>query len=195
MTSRHDVRTRDRERLPPGQIITQKWPVLHYGTVPHVDTRTWRFQVTGAVEEPFELGWEELLALPRQETTCDIHCVTRWSRYDNVFEGVPLAPILARARPRPEAAYVMVHAEHGFTTNLPLDDLSRPANLLALRHNGVELDPEHGGPVRLVVPHLYFWKSAKWIRRIEFATKDHPGFWEVRGYHNRGDPWREERYS
>ena len=195
MTQRHDVRTTDKDRLPPGQIITQKWPVLHYGTVPHVDTRTWRFAVTGAVEQPFELIWDELLALPRQETLCDIHCVTRWSRYDNLFDGVPLAPIFERARPRPEASHVLVHAEHGFTTNLPIADLRRPENLLALRHNGRVLDPEHGGPVRLVIPHLYFWKSAKWIRGFEFLDEDYPGFWEQNGYHMRGEPWAEERYG
>jgi DMSO/TMAO reductase YedYZ molybdopterin-dependent catalytic subunit len=195
MTRRIDARTTDRERLPPGQIVTQKWPVLHYGTVPQVDMTTWRFAISGAVEEPFALSWAELLALPRQETLCDIHCVTRWSRYDNVFEGVALAPLIAQARPTPAAAFALVHAEHGFTTNLPLEDLARPANLLALRHNGRDLDPEHGGPVRLVIPHLYFWKSAKWVRGLEFLEEDHPGFWEHNGYHMRGEPWAEERYG
>jgi DMSO/TMAO reductase YedYZ molybdopterin-dependent catalytic subunit len=195
MTDRIDARTRDADRLPPGQIITTKWPVLHYGTVPQVDTSTWQFNVTGAVEAPFSLTWEELLARPRQETQCDIHCVTRWSRYDNVFEGVPLAPLIDRARPKPGAAFALVHAEHGFTTNLPLEDLRRPANLLALRHNGADLDPEHGGPVRLLVPHLYFWKSAKWVRGLELLEEDYPGFWEQNGYHMRGDPWVEERYG
>jgi len=151
--------------------------------------------VNGAVDAPFEMSWQELLALPRQETLCDIHCVTRWSRYDNLFEGVALGPLLERARPRPEARFVLIHAEHGFTTNLPLDDLRRPANILALRHNGQDLEPEHGGPVRLVVPHLYFWKSAKWIRGFEFLEEDYPGFWEQNGYHMRGEPWAEERYG
>ena len=195
MTERHDVRTQDKERLPPGQVITRKWPVLHYGTVPMVDTRTWRFFVRGAVAEPFELGWDELQALPRTETMCDIHCVTRWSRYDNLFEGVSVPALLERARLSPRAAYVLVHAEHGFTTNVPLEDLARPENLLALRHNGVELDPEHGGPVRLLIPHLYFWKSAKWVRGFEVLEEDYPGFWEQNGYHMRGEPWAEERYG
>ena len=195
MTDRIDARTRDRDRLPPGQIVTAKWPVLHYGTVPHVDRSTWQFTLTGAVEAPFSLTWQELLAEPRQETLCDIHCVTRWSRYDNAFEGVPVAPLIERARPRPGATFALVHAEHGFTTNLPLEDLLRPANLLALRHNGVDLDPEHGGPVRLLVPHLYFWKSAKWVRGLELLEEDYPGFWEQNGYHMRGDPWVEERYG
>ncbi|MGH7518645.1 MAG: sulfite oxidase-like oxidoreductase [Gemmatimonadales bacterium] len=189
------VRAPDRDRLPPGQIVTQKWPVLHSGTVPAVDLASWRFEVTGAVEAPFALSWTDLQALPRQETACDIHCVTRWSRYDNVFEGVAVPALLERARPRSGARYALVHAEHGFTTNLPLDDLDRPANLLALSHNGEALTPEHGGPVRLLVPHLYFWKSAKWVRGFELLEEDYPGFWEQNGYHMRGDPWAEERYG
>ncbi len=195
MPPRLDVRTPDATRLPPGQIVTQKWPVLHYGTVPLVSPEAWSLRVWGLVEEPFTLDWDALQALPRQESLCDIHCVTRWSRYDNLFTGVPLAPILARARVRPETTHVLIHAEQGFTTNLPIDDLTRPANLLALEHNGAPLTPEHGGPVRLVVPHLYFWKSAKWIRGLEFLDEDYPGFWEQNGYHMRGDPWAEERYG
>ena len=195
MTAQIDVRATDRDRLPPGQIVTRKWPVLHYGTVPMVDTAHWRLEISGAVEAPFSLSWSELLTLPRQQTLCDIHCVTRWSRYDNLFEGVPLLPLLEQARVRPEAAYVLIHAEHGFTTNLPLEDLRRPGNLLALKHNGADLDPEHGGPVRLLVPHLYFWKSAKWVRGLEFLGEDYPGFWEQNGYHMRGEPWGEERYG
>jgi DMSO/TMAO reductase YedYZ molybdopterin-dependent catalytic subunit len=185
----------DRERLPPGQVITRKWPVLHYGTVPRVDLATWRFSVGGAVEQPFAITWEDLQALARRQTTCDMHCVTRWSRYDNVFEGVPVQLLLRRARLKPEARYALVHAEQGFTTNLPLDDLDRPENLLALSHDGEPLTPEHGGPVRLLVPHLYLWKSAKWVRGIECLEEDVPGFWEQNGYHMRGDPWQEERYG
>ncbi len=182
-------------RLPPGQIVTKKWPVLHYGTVPKVDLERWRFQVRGEVDRPFELTWAELQAMPRQETACDIHCVTRWSRYDNVFEGVPVSLLLERAGVRPTAHYVLVHAEQGYTTNVPLEDLDRPDNLLALHHNGEPLTPEHGGPVRLLIPHLYFWKSAKWVRGFEFLEEDYPGFWEQNGYHMRGDPWAEERYG
>ncbi len=195
MPDRIDVRDAGRERLPPGQIITQKWPVLHYGTVPRVDLATWRFEVSGAVERPVSLSWDELLALPRRETACDMHCVTRWSRYDNVFEGVPVQEVLARAGVKPGAAYVLVHAEQNYTTNLPLSDLDRPANLLALSHNGEPLTPEHGGPVRLLVPHLYLWKSAKWVTGFQLLEEDYPGFWEQNGYHMRGDPWREERYG
>ena len=195
MTARIDLRPAPDRRLPPGQIETRKWPVLHYGMVPAVDLDTWRFKVTGAVDHPFELDWRELQALPHQETECDIHCVTRWSRYDNVFEGVPVSSLLRRAGPRPEARFALVHAEQGYTSNLPLADLDRPGNLLALRHNGEPLPPEHGGPVRLLVPHLYFWKSAKWVKGLELLEEDYPGFWEQNGYHMRGDPWAQERYG
>jgi DMSO/TMAO reductase YedYZ molybdopterin-dependent catalytic subunit len=195
MPDRVDLRDPSARRLPPGQVVTRKWPVLHYGTVPAVNPATWRFAVTGAVEQPLSLTWDDLLALPRTETLCDIHCVTRWSRYDNVFEGVPVQAVLARARPLAGAGYVLVHAEQSYTTNLPLGDLDRPGNLLALSHNGEPLTPEHGGPVRLLVPHLYLWKSAKWVTGFELLEEDDPGFWERNGYHMRGDPWREERYG
>lgn len=195
MTARIDVRNAPDRRLPPGQIETRKWPVLHYGLVPTVDLERWRFTISGAVEHTLTLDWQELLALPRQETACDIHCVTRWSRYDNVFEGVPVGLLLRQAGVRPDARFVLVHAEQGFTTNLPLEDLDRPENLLALRHNGEPLTPEHGGPVRLLVPHLYFWKSAKWVKGFEVLAEDYPGFWEQNGYHMRGEPWAEERYG
>ena len=195
MSDRVDVRDPARDRLPPHQVLTRKWPVLHAGTVPSVDLATWRFEVSGAVEHPLALTWDELMAMPRRETACDIHCVTRWSRFDNVFEGVPVQAVLERAGVKPEAAYVLVHAEQGFTTNLPLADLDRPENLLALSHDGEQLAPEHGGPVRLLVPHLYFWKSAKWVTGFQLLREDFPGFWEQNGYHMRGDPWREERYG
>jgi DMSO/TMAO reductase YedYZ molybdopterin-dependent catalytic subunit len=195
MPERVDTRDSILPRLPPGQIVTRKWPVLHYGTVPSVDLRTWRFEVGGAVERPLSLSWDEIVALPMRETACDIHCVTRWSRYDNAFEGVPVELLLRRAAVKPDAAFVLVRAEQGFTTNLPLEDLDRPANLLALRHNGEPLPPEHGGPVRLLVPHLYFWKSAKWVTGFELLVEDSPGFWERNGYHMRGDPWHEQRYG
>jgi DMSO/TMAO reductase YedYZ molybdopterin-dependent catalytic subunit len=195
MPDRVDLRDQPSPRLPPGQVLTRKWPVLHYGMVPSVDLTTWRFAVTGAVARPLSLTWDELQAMPRRETVCDMHCVTRWSRFDNVFEGVPVQAILARADVRPEASYALVHAEEDYTTNLPLADLDRPGNLLALSHNGEPLTPEHGGPVRLLVPHLYLWKSAKWVTGFELLAEDEPGFWERNGYHMRGDPWREERYG
>ena len=195
MTAPIDLRTPDDRRLPPGQILTQKWPVLHYGMVPIVDPAHWTLEISGLVERPRTLDWAGLLALPRQETLCDIHCVTRWSRYDNRFAGVPVAAIIELAGLRPQATHVLVHAEQGFTTNLPLADFTREGNLLALEHNGAPLTAEHGGPVRLVIPHLYFWKSAKWVRGFEFLEEDYPGFWEQNGYHMRGDPWAEERYG
>ena len=181
-------------RLPPGQVETRKWPVLHAGRVPDVDLERWRLAVTGMVERELSLTWNELLSLPRQDTLCDIHCVTRWSRFDNVFGGVPVQSVLRLAGVLPDARYVLVHAEHGFTTNLPLADLDREANLLALTHGGEPLTPEHGGPVRLLVPHLYFWKSAKWVTGLELLAEDQAGFWEEGGYHMRGDPWSEERF-
>ncbi len=187
--------TIDPRRVPPGQVVTRKWPVLHYGSVPRIDLARWDFRITGLVEEPVRLTWPEFQSLPRTTVHCDIHCVTRWSRLDNTFEGVAVRDLLARVRLKPEARFVMVHAEHGFTTNLPLDDLLRPDVLLADHHDGLPLAPEHGWPVRLVVPHLYFWKSAKWVRGFEFLADDRPGFWEQYGYHMRGDPWKEERYA
>ena len=182
-------------RLPPGQVLTKKWPVLHYGLVPTVDLATWTFTVDGLVERPFVLRYDELLALPRSTTRCDIHCVTTWSRFDNSFGGVAVQSLLQRAGVRPEARYCLVSAEQEFTTNLPLADLDRPANLIALAHDGEPLTPEHGWPARLLVPHLYFWKSAKWVRGLTLLDADVPGFWEQNGYHMHGDPWTEERYG
>ncbi len=183
------------ERLPPGQVLTTKWPVLHYGDVPTVDTRTWTFEVSGLVDRPFTLTYDELLQLPRKTVHCDIHCVTRWSRLDNTFEGVAVRLVLEHAGVKPDAQYCLVSAEQGFTTNLPLGDLDRPDNLVALKWSGEWLTPEHGGPARLLVPHLYFWKSAKWVRGFTLVDQDVPGFWEQNGYHMRGDPWKEERYG
>jgi len=183
-----------RDRLPPGQYLTKKWPVLSYEPTPTFDPKTWRFKVWGAVEEPFELTWEEFLALPRITLTTDFHCVTTWSRYDNHWEGVSIKEVLRRARPRPEATHVMAHSWTGYTTNIPLVNLDDDDVLIALKHDGADLAPEHGGPVRLVVPKLYAYKSAKWLSGLEFMTRDRPGFWEQRGYHNRADPWQEERY-
>jgi len=185
----------EQSRIPPGQIQTTKWPVLHYGDVPKVYTAKWTFTVGGLVERPFSLSYEELLALPRKTVVCDIHCVTTWSRLDNTFEGVPVQALLERAGLKPAARYCLVVAEQGFTTNLPLADLNRPDNLIALKWAGEDLTPEHGWPARLLVPHLYFWKSAKWVRGFELLDEDLPGFWEQNGYHMHGDPWTEERYG
>jgi DMSO/TMAO reductase YedYZ molybdopterin-dependent catalytic subunit len=187
--------TTDPARVPPGQVVTQKWPVLHYGGVPRVNLAKWDLRIVGLVGNRQTLTWEVFQRLPRMTVHCDIHCVTRWSRLDNTFEGVAFKVLYDLAEPKPTAKYVLVHAEQGFTTNIPLDDLLRDNVLLADTHDGQPLAPEHGGPLRLVVPHLYFWKSAKWIRGLEFLAEDQPGFWEQYGYHMRGDPWREERYS
>ncbi|MBX5451832.1 sulfite oxidase-like oxidoreductase [Thermogemmatispora sp.] len=182
-----------KDRLPPGQYLTKKWPVLSYERTPSFPP-DWRLKITGEVEQPFELTWEEFLALPRVTITTDIHCVTTWSRFDNTWEGVHIREILKRARPLPSARYVMAHSWTGYTTNMPLSSLDDDDVLIAIKHDGKDLEPDHGGPVRLVVPKLYFYKSAKWLDGLEFMAEDRPGFWEMRGYHNRGDPWKEERY-
>ena len=183
------------DRLPPGQKVTDGWPVLHYGSIPKIDLDTWRFEVGGLVEEPVSFTWQELQDLGQVETENDIHCVTAWSKFDNVWRGVPVSAVLDRVQLKPEARHVMVHSYGGYTTNLPLDDLNREGNLFAHTHNGEPLSREHGGPLRLVVPHLYFGKSAKWVRGLVILPEDRPGFWEMYGYHMRGDPWQEERYS
>jgi DMSO/TMAO reductase YedYZ molybdopterin-dependent catalytic subunit len=185
----------DPARLPPGQYLTEKWPVLHAGDVPDVDLATWDFRVFGEVDEPLRLGWEEFSQLPRVEATQDIHCVTRWSRFDVTFEGVPWSEIRARTAQRPSAHFAIAHAEQGFTANVPVDFLEREGALLATHADGEPLTPEHGGPLRLVIPGKYFWKSAKWLRGIELSPVDKPGFWERYGYHNDADPWEEERYA
>ncbi len=182
-------------RVPPGQTLTEKWPVLTYGLTPGFDPGTWTFRCFGLVEEEVSWSWEEFLALPRAEVSCDIHCVTRWSRLDNRFGGVPIREIMKCLRVKPEARYVMVHADPDYTTNLPLEKLVDDDVLLALTHDGQPLAPDHGGPLRLVVPKLYFWKSAKWLRAFQFMDVNPPGFWEVNGYHMHADPWKEERYS
>jgi DMSO/TMAO reductase YedYZ molybdopterin-dependent catalytic subunit len=183
------------QRTPPGQVLTTKWPVLTYGLTPKFNPKTWSFRCFGLVEEEVSWTWEEFLALPRSEVFCDIHCVTRWSRLDNRFEGVHIREIMQRIRLKPEVKFVVVHADPGYTTNLALTDLVDDDVILALSHDGQPLEPDHGGPLRLVVPKLYFWKSAKWLRGFEFLDVNPPGFWEVNGYHMRADPWREERYS
>jgi len=182
-------------RLPPGQVKTDKWPVLHYGSVPRVDLATWDLTVDGLVEHPQKWNWEEFQQLPRVKVHSDIHCVTRWSRYDNLWDGVSIREVMARAGVKAEARFVIIHAEQGFTTNLPLSELAQDDVLLADKHDGEALTPDHGWPLRLVLPRRYFWKSAKWVRRLEFSGRDAPGFWERNGYHNEADPWREERFS
>jgi len=182
-------------RLPPGQALTLKWPVLHYGSVPRFDPATWDFKVTGLVEVPRKLTWDEFNRLPRMTVTRDFHCVTRWSRFDNLWEGVNFREILSLAKPKNTASHVLVHAEQDFTANVPLADLDREDVLFATHHDGQPLNADHGYPLRLVVPHLYAWKSVKWVRGIEFLDHDVPGFWERNGYHMYGDPFKEQRFD
>jgi DMSO/TMAO reductase YedYZ molybdopterin-dependent catalytic subunit len=186
---------REAGRLPPGQSLTLKWPVLHEGTVPRFDPKTWDFRVTGLVNKPLRLTWDEFTRLPMKAVTADMHCVTRWSRFDVRWEGVPFTEVMKLIEAKPEAKYVMVLAEQGYTANVPLENLMHPTTLFALKHNGEPLPTEHGYPVRLVVPELYAWKSVKWVRGLEFMAKDAPGFWEQNGYHIYGDPFKEQRFD
>ncbi|WEZ85630.1 sulfite oxidase-like oxidoreductase (plasmid) [Rhizobium sp. 32-5/1] len=183
------------DRLPPGQHLVKNWPVLDLGQQPLVRTDTWRLDVTGAVENSLSLDWQAFDALPKSKKRSDMHCVTTWSRYDNSWEGVATHDLLDHIMPRPDATFVMLTSYDGYTTNLPLSDFASEEAILATHWEGEPLTRDHGGPVRLIVPHLYLWKSAKWINRIEFLTADQAGFWERNGYHMRGDPWAEERYS
>jgi DMSO/TMAO reductase YedYZ molybdopterin-dependent catalytic subunit len=183
------------DRLPPGQHLVKDWPVLDLGTHPRVDPARWTLRVFGAVREAVTWDWTALMAQPQVREVTDIHCVTTWSRYDNHWDGVSTHAVLDAVQPLPEAAFVVLHSHDGYVTNLPLADFAAPDAMLAHAWEGSPLTIEHGGPVRLLIPHLYLWKSAKWLQRIEFVTADKPGFWEVRGYHDRGDPWQEQRYS
>jgi DMSO/TMAO reductase YedYZ molybdopterin-dependent catalytic subunit len=185
----------DPARLPPGQYLTEKWPVLHAGTVPDTDLSTWDLRVFGEVESPVTLTWDELNALPRSDNVQDIHCVTRWSRFDTRFEGVHWRELAQLVRPKSTARFVVAHAEQGYTANVPLAYLEDDLALLATHADGEPLEPEHGWPLRLVIPGKYFWKSAKWLRGLELRSTDQPGFWERYGYHNDADPWKEERYG
>jgi DMSO/TMAO reductase YedYZ molybdopterin-dependent catalytic subunit len=185
----------DPARLPPGQYYTEKWPVLHAGEVPDVDVATWTLRVYGEVEEELTLTYDELRALPATEVTTDIHCVTRWSRFDAGFTGVHWRDLAARCRPKATARFVIAHAEHGFTANVPVAALEDEQALVAYAADGETLTAEHGGPVRLVIPSKYFWKSAKWLTGIELSSVDKPGFWERYGYHNDADYRQEQRYG
>jgi DMSO/TMAO reductase YedYZ molybdopterin-dependent catalytic subunit len=182
-------------RLPPGQALTLKWPVLHYGSVPRFNAAGWDFRVFGAVDTPLRLTWQEFNRLPKTRGTSDFHCVTRWSRFDNHWEGVGFRDLLKHLKLKPATSHVLIHAEQGFTANVPLADLDRENVLFATHHDGKPLDPDHGYPLRLVVPHLYAWKSVKWVRGIEFLDHDAAGFWEQNGYHMYGDPWKEQRFD
>jgi DMSO/TMAO reductase YedYZ molybdopterin-dependent catalytic subunit len=184
-------------RTPPGQTLTAKWPVLHYGNVPKVDPHhpDWRLRIFGRVENEYELTYKEIREMPAVNVVCDMHCVTHWSRLDNTFTGVSTKAIIERAKPKPDSRFVMCHGENGFTTNLPLKDFLGEDCILAYQWEGKDLEPDHGWPLRGLVPKLYLWKSAKWIRGIELRASDAPGFWEQNGYHMHGDPWSEQRYG
>ena len=184
----------DPGRIPPGQYYTERFPVLHAGTVPRTNLAEWDFTVDGLVASPKQWGYEEILAMPAVRRTFDIHCVTKWSKLDTDWEGIPTGELMRAVEVLPSATHVLVLAEHGFTANLPLADFLAESNLFAYRFDGQPLEPEHGWPLRLVVPHLYFWKSVKWVRGLRFLAHDQPGFWERNGYHMYGDPWKEQRF-
>lgn len=201
-----EERIRGEGRLPPGQALTERFPVLHYGPVPRFNPDTWDFRVTGEVESPLRLTWEEFQKLPRTKLTVDIHCVTRWSKFDTEWEGVSVRDLIEKKiiKLKPSAKYVMQHAEFGFTANLPLKVVLAENFLLATHFNGEPISADHGAPVRGVVGAIqgredlmvpYFWKGAKWLRGLEFTSQDHPGFWEQAGYHNEADVWKEERFT
>jgi DMSO/TMAO reductase YedYZ molybdopterin-dependent catalytic subunit len=185
----------DPARLPPGQYFTEKWPVLHAGEVPAVDVATWTLELSGEVEQPVVLSFEQLRELPATKVTTDIHCVTRWSRFDAQFNGVHWRELAKLCRPKPSARFVIAHAEHGFTSNVPLAALEDENALIVYEADGEPLTPDHGYPVRLFIPTKYFWKSAKWLRGIELSAVDKPGFWERYGYNNNADFWQEQRYE
>jgi len=183
------------QRLPPGQRQVSNWPVLDLGIQPEIPLDIWRITIDGLVENPTVWKWGDFTDEPMVRRTSDIHCVTAWSRYDNDWEGISARHLLSVVRPKPDAQHVIFHSYDTYTTNVPLADFDADDVLLAVKWNGAPISREHGGPVRVVMPRLYFWKSAKWIKRIEFSQHDKPGFWEVRGYHNYGDPWLEQRYD
>ncbi len=181
-------------RVPPGQYVTDRFPVLHAGVTPRVDLATWDFVIDGLVDVPVTLNYSEMISLEPARTVADIHCVTKWSKLDTEWEGASVRAVLSKVAISRDATHALIRAEHGFTANLPIEDLLREENLLTWRFGGSDLEPDHGWPLRLVVPHLYFWKSVKWVRGIRFLDQDEPGFWERNGYHMYGDPFKEQRY-
>ncbi len=183
------------ERIPPGQVETARWPVLDASGTPKIDMSTWRFEISGAVERPWQADWETFRALPASHVLSDFHCVTRWSRLDNRWEGALTRTVMEKSGVLPSARYVLVHGYDGaWSTNLPLEDFLAEDAIFAWSHDGEPLEPDHGGPLRLVIPRLYAWKSAKWVREVELLEEDYAGYWENGGYHMRGDPWKEQRY-
>lgn len=192
---KEEERVKQEGRLPPGQSLTLDFPVLHYGPTPTFNEATWDLRVFGDVENEMRWTWQAFQQIPTVTVTTDIHCVTRWSKFDTVWEGVRFRDFIELFGVKPSAKYVIAHCEYGYTTNVPLADMLDDDVLLAYKFDGKFLDAEHGYPLRTVVPKRYFWKSAKWLRAVEFSPVDKPGFWENAGYHNDGDPWKEERYS
>lgn len=182
------------DRVPPGQYLTQRFPVLTYGRNPPFDLNTWSLSVDGEVEAPYVISWDELMGLEQRTLTTDIHCVTRWSKLDTTWTGVPVSALLDRARVKPEGTHVLAHSDGGYTTNIPVASLLDDDVLVAHTYEGEPLEPDHGAPLRLLVPKRYFWKSAKFLRRLEIRSEDKQGFWELNGYHNEGDPWAEQRH-
>lgn len=182
-------------RVPPGQYLSEGFPVLSAGPTPQISTDAWEFSIDGLVGEPRRLGWADLQVLPSRDWLVDISCVTKWTKLDTSWHGVSVDDLLSLVVADPRARFVTAHSYGGYTTNLPLTDVLNNQAFVAWQYDGKELEPAHGGPARLVVPHLYLWKSAKWVRGLRLTEDDTPGFWESLGYHNRGDPWREERYS
>jgi DMSO/TMAO reductase YedYZ molybdopterin-dependent catalytic subunit len=190
--------SRRRERndlLPPGQYETRDFPVLSFGPTPHIDKAQWRLEVSGLVKRPTTWTWDEFVKLPHQPIHADIHCVTRWSKFDTNWTGVSLDDIMRLVVIGEGATHLIARSYGGYSTNLPIADIINKQAFVATAYEEDDIPPPHGGPARLVVPHLYFWKSAKWLKALEFVDHDEPGFWETRGYHNHGDPWREQRYS
>jgi DMSO/TMAO reductase YedYZ molybdopterin-dependent catalytic subunit len=185
----------ERDRLPPGQRLVKDWPVLDLGVQPDVPARKFRLDIDGMVRRPISMTLDEFMALPQSESVSDMHCVTQWSRYDNRWKGVSARTLLEMVQPKDEARHVVFHSHDGYTTNVRLDQFDQPDVFLVHQWEGEPISRQHGGPVRVLIPRLYLWKSAKWVRRIELTGADRPGFWEVRGYHNNGDPWNEERYG
>jgi DMSO/TMAO reductase YedYZ molybdopterin-dependent catalytic subunit len=186
---------KEQGRLPSGQSLTLKFPVLTYGPNPKFDPKAWDLRVFGEVQQEMKWTWDEFMALPMTTITCDIHCVTRWSKFDTSWTGVRFSDLVNLFGVTENAKHVIAHCDYGYTTNVPLEDMMRDNVLLAPIFEGEPLEPDHGGPLRTLVPHLYFWKSAKFVRALEFSATDKPGFWEKSGYHNYGDPFKEERYS
>jgi DMSO/TMAO reductase YedYZ molybdopterin-dependent catalytic subunit len=185
----------DAGRVPPGQYVTADFPVLSYGPTPHTALSDWSFKIEGLVENPAEWSWEDFIKLPRTKMKTDIHCVTRWSKLDTVWEGISLDYLFDKVKLKADAKVVVAFCDGGYTTNVLVEELLGGRAMIAFNYEAQPLKPEHGGPARLLVPHLYFWKSAKWVRGLRLLDHDEPGFWEVNGYNNHGDPWREERYA